>query len=414
MIVVEDAQQAILDAVKPTETVQVDLLQAVGRIVAEDLTSDVDIAPFDNTAMDGFACRLSDVISASPEAPVSLRIVAHIGAGSTYDETLQPGESVRIMTGAPTPAGSDCVEKIENVTFTGEGEVGDEVIVTGTLSEGQNIRKAGEEVRRGGLVIKAGETFTPAGMGIIASAGHSTVPTYRRPQVGIIATGSELVEVTEMPGPGKIRNSNSSTLASYVIAAGCEPVVYPIAPDDQSGIEAALKHAISECDFVLSSGGASGGDYDYITQAAATLGTVHFKYVNMRPGKSQTFAVIDDTPYVGLAGNPAAAAIGFELLVRGALLKMQGHVQLSHPIQSALLEKRVVKHDKRRNYMRGHLQRNEVGELVVAPASKQSSALLGSLHHSNCLIVIPEGDVTYPIGAPIMCLRIDIPEGTVV
>ncbi len=413
MIMVEDAQRIILDAVKPTETVQVDLLQAVGRVVAEDLTSDVDIAPFDNTAMDGFACRSSDVAASSPETPVSLRIVSHIGAGSTYGKTLLPGESVRIMTGAPIPAGADCVEKIENVTFTGEGEVGDEVLLAHPLSMGENVRKAGEEVRRGGLVINAGETLTPAGVGILASAGHSMVPTYRRPRVGIIATGSELVEVTEMPGPGKIRNSNSYTLASYVIAAGCEPVVYPIAPDDQDGIEGALGHAIGECDFVLSSGGASGGDYDYITQAAATLGTVHFKYVNMRPGKSQTFAVIDDVPYVGLAGNPAAAAIGFEILVRRALLKMQGHTQLAHPMQSALLEKAVVKHDGRRNYMRGHIKRNEAGQLVAAPASKQSSALLGSLHHGNCLIVIPEGDVTYPAGTPIMCLRIDIPEGTV-
>ena len=414
LVPVAQAQQIILEQVRTMPTETVTLTQACGRTTVVDLSSDIDVSPFDNSAMDGFAFRAEDVAQAAADTPVRLQIVAHIAAGDWYDQIVQPGQCVRIMTGAALPDGADTVEMIEKVTFTEKGLVGDYLVMDHPLEVGKNVRYSGEEVKAGTVALPAGTTIGPAAMGLLASTGNTAFDVYRIPTVGILSLGSELVDASEYPTHGHIRNSNGPALAGCVQRAGATPKLYPTLPDDYEAIKTTLAQAISECDFVISSGGASAGDFDYITQIAADLGQVFFKYVNMRPGKSQTFAVIDGTPFLGLAGNPAAAICGFEMLVFPALQKMQGRKALFHPTQQALLAKDTKKKGSRENYLRATLARNPEGQLVASPYRNQSSALFGTLQTSDCLVVVP-GEVNFlPAGAEVTCVHLDIAAGTVI
>lgn len=412
MLLVEDAQARILARTTPTPIEEVPLLEALGRPVARDLASDIDISPFANSAMDGFAVHAADLEGASRERPVDLEVVAHIGAGSVYDGPVEPGQAVRIMTGAPMPAACDSVVKIEDIAVTaGDGSVGSRVAFYAPTKPGSNVRPAGQEAQAGQTVMHAGDVVDSAGVGLLASCGHATVPVHTRPRVGIIATGSELVDITEKPGPGKIRNSNSSALAAQALEAGAIPTIYPAAPDDHDLILATVRKAVAENVFVASSGGASNGDYDFITQAVAELGELIFDRVNMRPGKCQTFGVVEGTPVLGLAGNPAAAFLGFEVLIRPALRKMQGFTQLARPVTWATLAQPISSHEKRREYLRGRVERTEDGGYTAVSFKNQSSALIGTMHQANCLLVIPEGPQDLAAGDKIRCLRIDQAEG---
>ena len=414
LVAVEKAQQVILEEVAPLPAETVALTDAYGRTTAVDLSSDIDVSPFDNSAMDGFAFRAADVADASEESPARLQIVAHIAAGDWYGEEVQPGQCVRIMTGAALPDGVDAVEMIEKVAFTERGLVGDYLVLDHPVEIGKNIRYAGEEIKAGTVALSAGTTIGPAAMGLLASTGNTMVPVHRVPTVGILSLGSELVEAGEYPTPGHIRNSNGPALVGCVTRAGATPKLYPTLPDDYEAIKATLAQAITECDFVISSGGASAGDFDYITDIADDLGTVYFKYVNMRPGKSQTFAVIDNTPFLGLAGNPAAAVCGFEMLVFPALQKMLGRKTLFHPTQQASLGKDTKKKGARENYLRATLARNADGQLVATPYRNQSSALFSTLQTSDCLVIVP-GEVNFlPAGAEVTCVHLDITAGTVI
>ena len=413
LVPVQKAQQVILEQTSPLAREVVSLQDAYARTTAVDLSSDIDVSPFDNSAMDGFAFRAADVANATREQAARLQIVAHIAAGDWYDQEVMPGQCVRIMTGAALPEGADTVEMIEKVEFTGNGLVGDYLVLDHALDQGKNVRCSGEEVQAGTVALPAGTTIGPAAMGLLASTGNTTVPVHRIPTVGILSLGSELVEASEYPTRGHIRNSNGPALAGCVRRAGCNPKLYPTLADDYDAIKATLAQAVAECDFVISSGGASAGDFDYVTDIAGELGQVFFKYVNMRPGKSQTFAVIDDTPYLGLAGNPAAAVCGFEMLVYPALQKMQGRNAFFHPVQQAILGKDTKKKGSRENYLRATLSRDENGQLVAQPYKNQSSALFSTLQTSDCLVVVP-GEVNFlPAGAEVACVHLDVAAGTV-
>ena len=414
LVPLKEAQKQILDSVQPMPVEQIALEDALGRTLAADCTSDIDIAPFDNSAMDGFALRAEDVASANEETPVHLEIVAYIPAGACYEEELQPGQAARIMTGALMPAGANTVEMIEQVRFTGEGMVGDTLMLNQAVDLGKNVRYKGEEAQAGSLVLPAGATLDAAGMGLLASTGNVEVSVYKKPLVGIISLGTELVEAKDLPGPGQIRNSNKYALIGCVHNAGANAKTYPVQPDEYDVIKETLALAIRECDFVVSSGGAGGGDYDFITDIAGELGQVFYKYVNMRPGKAQTFAMIEGTPFLGLAGNPAAAICGFEMLVYPALQKMQGKTQLFHPIQRAVLGSDAKKKGDRWNFQRATLSRDEEGKLIATPYSNQSSALFGVFHNSDCLVIVP-GEVNHiPAGEEVDVVRFDIGSNVVI
>lgn len=418
LIPVEQARALLLDTVNTLETEKVPLIEALGRISAKNQTSDIDISPFDHSAMDGFAVVASDLANATPEAPVELPVIDEIPAGAYYDKVLQPGTCVRIMTGAPIPDGANAVVKYEIVTnLENDGRAPGRVAFSAPTSAGDNIRQKGEEIAAGEVAIKAGEPLSPAGAGLLASCGLSQVEVYKRPRVAVIPIGSELVEPDTLPLPGQIRDGNSYAIGASVVRAGGIPHLHSIVPDDKDMLAAAVLEAVEESDFVVTSGGASNGDFDYIQQVVKEQGELFMDFVNMRPGKAQTFGLVKNTPVFGLSGNPAAAYCGFEMLVRPALRKMQGYATLDRPRVWARLSRDMKKKDSRRIYLRSTLERLDDGSLQVRPAKSQSSGLFSPFQSGNCLAILPEGvpaSKKVEAGTLVECLLLDVDEGVVI
>ena len=418
LIPVEQARALLLNTVNTLETEKVPLIEALGRISAKNQTSDIDISPFDHSAMDGFAVVASDLANATPEAPIELPVIDEIPAGAYYDKVLQPGTCVRIMTGAPIPDGANAVVKYEIVTnLENDGRAPGRVAFSAPTSAGDNIRQKGEEIAAGEVAIKAGEPLSPAGAGLLASCGLSQVEVYKRPRVAVIPIGSELVEPDTLPLPGQIRDGNSYAIGASVVRAGGIPHLHSIVPDDKDMLAAAVLEAVEESDFVVTSGGASNGDFDYIQQVVKEQGELFMDFVNMRPGKAQTFGLVKNTPVFGLSGNPAAAYCGFEMLVRPALRKMQGYATLDRPRVWARLSRDMKKKDSRRIYLRSTLERLDDGSLQVRPAKSQSSGLFSPFQSGNCLAILPEGvpaSKKVEAGTLVECLLLDVDEGVVI
>lgn len=411
IISVEEARELVLSLAERLDPEEVAILDSLGRVLAEDVTSDIDVAPFDNSAMDGFAVVRDDLLDASVDSPVDLAVVDHVGAGSVAKAPLTSGSVVRIMTGAPTPEGATAIVKVEETEcISGDGGIGSVIRFTRVPEPGHHIRLRGEEVRAGDVVLHAGETVTPAAIGLMASTGHATVSVYRRPRVAILSTGSELVEIDTVPTGGMIRNSNSYSLAAQVLAAGAIPVRYPIVVDEYEATREIFSQAARECDFIATSGGVSVGDFDFVKPVLEELGTMYFCKVNMRPGNPQTLGKIGVVPFFGLPGNPTSTYVGFETFVRPVLKKMMGFTDVVRPVTRARLLSDVKKRQHRRYYLRGRVEKVD-GEYVVELSGNQSSALLTSAHRGNCFIVLPEGIAPVAAGTLVDCVRLDMEEG---
>lgn len=414
MIAVEEARKIVLDHVLPTEVREVPAWSAAGLPLAEDIATDIDLAPFANSAMDGYAVHASDLAHAADGSPVVLDVVGHEAAGHVFEGSVAHGQAVRIMTGAPVPDGLDAVVKYEIVdVLEGDGGDGSRVAFRRPASVGENIREAGLEAKRGDVVMRAGEVVTPAGAGLLANAGAAVVPVHRAPRVGIVSLGTELVDASKVPERGQIRDVNAPALMAAARDAGAEPVFFGIAPDDEERICAFVSRAASECDVVVTSGGASAGDYDYVTALVDREGEVFFDRVSIRPGKAVTFGVLAGKPFFGLSGNPAGAFVGFDQFVRPAIRQMLGHGDLCRPVQEARATHDIKKRPGRRAYNRARVERNERGELEVMQAPTQNSALLVDLHRGNCLVVLPDDAGGVRAGETVRVLRYDLPEGTV-
>ena len=266
MILVEEARDIVLDHVGQMPSVRVPVWKAAGLPLAEDVVTDIDLSPFANSAMDGYAVVAADLTGASEGAPVELDVVGHEAAGHVFSDRVEPGHAVRIMTGAPVPEGADAVVKNEVVqVLEGDGNEGSRIRFSAPAKVGENIRVAGLEAHAGEAVLRAGDVVTPAGCGLLASAGASEVTVHAAPRVGIIALGTELVSPDQVPARGQIRDANSAALMAATVTAGAEPEFFGIAPDDPVAIEQLVLKAAETCDFVVTSGGASAGDYDYVT-----------------------------------------------------------------------------------------------------------------------------------------------------
>lgn len=414
MISLEEARELVLSRVQPLGSVTVSLLDAAGRVAAADLTSDIDVSPFAHSAMDGYALHAADIAAANADAPVELDVVGEVPAGSVFEGEVAPGQCVRIMTGAPVPTGPDAVVKYEIVGIAvGDGKTGSRVSFTTPAKIGDNIRAAGEEAKAGEVIVRAGEGIGTAGIGFLAGCGVLDVPVYAKPRVAIIAIGSELVEPPTVPTPGHIRNSNSYALAACAKAAGCEADILPIVVDDEDTLAQAVAEAVKTHDFVVTSGGASNGDFDFIKPVVERMGELLMTTVNMRPGKAQTFGLVEGVPVFGLPGNPAAAYVGFEMIIRPALRKMQGRTAFAHPSVMARLTADKKKKDPRRLFMRATLTRAEDGQLEVTPAKNQSSGLFGVIQKTNCMAIIPENVTFVEAGSLIECVLLDVPEEVV-
>ncbi len=414
MISVEEARDLILANVQRLGDEVVDVVDAAGRVAAQDLASDIDVSPFAHSAMDGFALRASQIAGAAVESPVVLRVIAEEAAGEVFEGPIADDECVRIMTGAPLPEAADSVVKYEIVgVVEGDGKPASLVSFAEPTKLGSNVRAAGEEARAGEVIVRDGEVVNAAGVGFLAGCGITELPVYRRPRIAVISIGSELVPPTQVPAPGKIRNSNSYALAAAARQAGAVPAILPIVEDSQEALAEEILLAVRDYDFVLTSGGASNGDFDFIKPVVEQLGELLMTTVNMRPGKAQTFGLVKGVPVFGLPGNPAAAYVGFQMLVRPALRKMQGYSRFEHPTVRARLMKGTKKNDPRRIFMRGMLQKGADGTYEATPAGNQSSGLFGPIQRSNCMIVLPEGTEGRSEGAMVDCLLLDVSEEVV-
>lgn len=418
MVSIDAGRTIVLDAVETLDVECVQLVDAVGRVAAQDLKSDIDITPFAHAAMDGFALKADQIAAASKEEPIVLKVIAEVPAGSTYEGDIAADECVRIMTGAPLPACTDSVVKYELVDYCGgDGREGSRVAFIEPTKERSNVREAGEEIACGEVAICAGEVIRAAGVGFLASCGITEVPVYRRPKVVVISIGSELVEPDVKPGTGQIRDGNAYALAACIKEAGGVPIIYPIVKDDFVAIRDAVVLGLQDHDLVVTSGGASNGDYDFIKDVIEQLGDLKMTLVNMRPGKAQAFGLVEGVPVLGLSGNPAAAYCGFELFARPALRKMQGFSTFERPKMKAILASDRKKKDARCLLLRAHLEEDGDSHLLAIPAKNQNSGLFSTLQRGTCLAILPEG---VPEGGRVLagtevdCMLLDAEEGTVI
>jgi molybdopterin molybdotransferase len=402
---VEEALERILATVQVLEPERVPILEALGRVLAEEVVADRNIPPLPNSAMDGYAVRAADVA----RVPARLRVIAEAPAGRLCPVEVGPGSAVRIMTGAPIPAGADAVVPFEHTRVVQDSScpTADEWIeVLRETRPGANVREAGEDVRAGQVVLTPGRVLRPQEIGMLAALGRTEVAVIRRPRVAILATGDEVVPPWETPGPGQIRDANSYTVAAQVRRYGGIPLILGVARDEETLIREGVRRALAEqADLIVTSGGVSIGDFDLVKQVLAAEGEMRFWSLNMKPGRPLAFGVVGGVPLVGLPGNPVSAMIATELFVRPAVLKMQGFTEWPWPELRARLADPIVRKDGRRHYLRVRLRETPDGWEATLTGD-QGSGILNSLVQADGLAVIPEDVDHLPAGAEVRVLRI--------
>lgn len=404
MISVHDALIAILDAVSPLAGERVGLLDAVGRVLAEDIRSEREVPPFANSAMDGYAVRWDDIRDTTVDLPVTLGVLEVIQAGMVPTQAVTPGTASKIMTGAVMPSGADTVVKVEDTE-----EIDGRVLIQRSERPGNNVRESGEDIHRGQAVLEKGRVLRPADIGLLASVGRSLVLVRQRPRVAILSTGNELAEVDEALRPGQIVNSNAYTLAAAVREAGGLPIPLPIARDTLEEIRAALAEAVRH-DVVLSTGGVSVGDFDFVKEAMDEL-HMHrlFWQVAQRPGKPLTFGLLRERPYFGLPGNPVSALVCFYLYVRPALHRMGGHEKIFSPVVTATVGEDIAKAKGLTEFVRCRISQ-EQGQYTAHSTGNQSSGVLSSLSLGEGLIIGPPEFSMLPQGMQVKVLVLDSDE----
>ncbi len=401
MISFEEALDNILSRIRPLGLEKVLLLESLGRIIGEDIYAKRDIPPLDNSAMDGYALKYEDIRQTSKDHPARLKVIEDLPAGFVSKKTIGKGQAIRIMTGAPIPKGADTVIPVEET----KKEDGFAIILKAG-SPGENIRRAGEDVKKGERVISKGDLIRPAEVGMLASVGRSSVFVYQKPLVAILCTGDELVDVDENLDESKIISSNSYTLAAQVRDCGAVPVQLGIARDTKEEIREKLRQG-TRADVLISSAGVSVGDYDFAKDALGDLGMeMAFWQVLMKPGKPLAFGTIGGKPVFGLPGNPVSSVISFEEFVRPSLLKMMGHRQVLRPVVEAILQEEIKKTDGRRHFVRAFISFKE-GSYLATTTGDQGSGILTSLLKANGLIVIPEDQGIARVGEKVKVQLLD-------
>lgn len=393
MLSIDAARAQILDAFRSLPPVRLPLAESLGLVLAEDVHAGHPLPPFDNSAMDGFALRAADVATARTDHPVRLRVVGVAAAGVAAQSEVVPGTAIRIMTGAPIPAGADAVIQFEETSDgLAEGQIREcadgEVAVYRAVAVGANIRPSGEDVTDGQLVLQRGRRIRPAEIAMLAALGQSHVMVIRRPRISILATGDEVIQPGGMLGPGQIHDCNSALVSALVQRCGGVTAVLGIANDTVESLTGHLR-LLGEVDLIITTGGVSVGDYDVVKQVLQSEGSVDLWQIRIKPGKPLAFGTIGRIPLIGLPGNPVAAAVAFEQFVRPVIQTMMGHGYQPIPTVQARLQDRIENRGGRRNFVRVCVTHTADG-YVACLAGPQGSAILSALVAANGLLIIPE------------------------
>jgi molybdopterin molybdotransferase len=406
---VSEALALVLGRIKILPLEEVDLFDALGRILAHPVTARDSLPPFANSAMDGYALRAVDVSGAGAERPTRLKVVGDIAAGSSELPTVTSGTAARIMTGAPLPPGADAVIPVEDTDEPWRGlarALPEFVSIHRSVGAGDYVRYPGEDIRAGDVVLEAGRALRPQEIGLLASLGESRVKVIRRPRVGILATGDELVDISLPLSPGKIRNSNGYAQAAQVLSLGGVPVMLGVAADTEADVRERLDAGVAAgVDLLISSAGVSVGAYDVVKAVLDRAGGVTFWRVRMRPGKPLAFGTYQGIPILGVPGNPVSAMVSFEIFARPAILKLAGHTVLERPkLNVTVLED--ISSDGRESFIRAIVSRDEHG-YVARTTGGQGSHMMTSMVKANALLVVPEGVKAVEAGSTLTALMID-------
>ena len=395
-----DVRAEILDAVGRLEPVEMPVRDAHGLVLAAPVTTDEPVPPFANTAMDGYAVQASDTAGATAGAPVRLRVVDELAAGRATDVTVRAGEAIRIMTGAPMPSGADAVVMVEHTRTAGN-----RVDIEVPVEPGQHVRAAGGDLRAGQTVFAEGTLLGAAAIGVLSSIGATTVRVVPRPRVGVLSTGDELVESGPL-APGKIRDSNRPMLLGLVREAGLDAIDLGIAVDDEARIVATLEDAFTRCDAVLTSGGVSVGDYDYVKAALERFGALEWRQVAIKPAKPLAFGVVRGVPVFGLPGNPVSSLVSFECFARPALLQMAGRPHRFRPEVVATAERALTRRPDGKLHLDRVCVRWTDDGYVVTSVGDQASNALSATAAANGLALLEDGDGV-GAGAPVRVMLLD-------
>jgi molybdopterin molybdotransferase len=395
MLSVEEAYERIMASFRPLEPEEKPLLECLGQTLAADVTSPLDLPPLPNSGMDGYAVRYEDIQGASAHSPRQLKVIGLVAAGQVSTQTVTPGTAIRIMTGAPLPDGADTVvpfEETDEIERRRNGQPLDQIAIKADLPPYCNVRPSGEDVRRGQLVLEAGTVVRPAEIGVLAALGLQKAAVIRRPIVSILSTGDELVSIGQPLGPGKIYDSNSSSIAASVMAAGGIPRLLGIARDNLEDLRRQLEQ-VAGSDLLVTSAGVSKGDYDIVKDVLTQKGDIDFWSVRMRPAKPLAFGHLraegsKPIPLLGLPGNPVSAMVAFEMFGRPAIRAMLGKGHLARPVVEGVLTGPIYNTDGRRVYARVEVERRN-GTYYATPTGPQGSNILTSMSRANGLAICP-------------------------
>ncbi len=381
----------MLDRCPVLDPVRVRIADALGLVLAERIVAGEDVPPFDNTAVDGFAVRAADTVG----APVTLDVVATLAAGAAPDQPVGPGQTIRIMTGAPVPPGADAIVMVERTELAADGR---RVRIDAGVAPGDAVRRAGDDLARGQIVFESGEVLTAGHVGVLASLGAYEVLAHPRLRVGVMSTGDELLDGPGSLAPGQIRDSNRYTLLALVAQAGGVGIDLGLIPDDEAAIESALRQAAGRCDAIVSSGGVSMGAFDYVKVVLDRVADMRWMQIAIKPAKPFAFGTIpgpggSSVPVFGLPGNTVSSMVSFELLCRPALRKMGGHAEpVVSPIAGVAGEDLRRRPDGKTHFVRARAASGADGRLVVSSAGGQGSHQLWAMANANVLVVLPDGD----------------------
>lgn len=390
---VDEAIARILARITRLGTEEIEIESALGRVLAQDIRAEINLPPFANSSMDGFAVRSVDTVAANKDMTVDLEVVMDIPAGTAPQKSVKAFQAARIMTGAPMPKGADAVVPVEDTNADwskGDSTPPDKTVsIKRSVKTGDYVRPIGEDIQQGETVLRAGIVLRPQEIGVIAALGYPRIQVIERPLVAILTTGDELVTVDQPLTPGKIRDINTHTLTGLVHTYGGTVYPLPIAGDTLEDVRNLFHSALQpQPHLLISSAGVSVGAADLIRTVLDEMGEVNFWRINLRPGKPLAFGIVRDTPFFGLPGNPVSAMVTFEVLVRPALLKMAGGVSMEQTITAKLAED--ITSDGRRSFLRVKLQR-EGDEYLATTTGTQSSGALMSMVLADGLLIVPEG-----------------------